>query len=250
MDAPPSSEYADEPDTEEIALGAGAKVPSTAGGGRRLLLLALVAIAILAGSLATWQFSTGEPSTGPTPNPVASGPTAAGPSVTPSVPPPASAAPPTTGGPAAPVIPDGFRLYRDPSGFSLAVPVGWQRSQDRHIVTFREPNGARFLLIDQTDSPKSDAVADWTRQEAARRNRFRDYRRIRIERRENYFQEAADWEFTYTGPSGGRQHVINLGFVTGPNRAYGLYWSTPDAQWEESLRYFEVFTSTFKPAAS
>ncbi len=144
-------------------------------------------------------------------------------------------------------IPDGFRLHRDPTGFSLAIPEGWNVSRRDHYVYVTEPNGRRFLLIDQTDQPKSDAVADWTRQEAARRDSLRDYERIRIER-VAYFLEAADWEFRHTKGET-RLHVINRGFVTSEDQAYGLYWSTPDSRWEDSLRYFEVFTRTFRPAA-
>jgi hypothetical protein len=168
-------------------------------------------------------------------------------------------APPTSGGPRptssaktkapqtpARGVPDGFRLHRDPTGFSLAIPRGWNVSRRDHYVYVTEPDGARFLLIDQTDQPKSDAVADWTRQEAARRDSMRDYERIRIER-VDYFLEAADWEFRHTR-NGTRLHVVNRGFVTSKDQAYGLYWSTPDRQWDDSLRYFEVFTRTFQPA--
>lgn len=143
-------------------------------------------------------------------------------------------------------IPDGFRLLRDPSGFSLAIPRGWNVSRRDHYVYVTEPVGRRFLLIDQTDQPKSDAVADWTRQEAARRDGMRDYERIRIER-VDYFLEAADWEFRHT-KGDTRLHVVNRGFVTSEDQAYGLYWSTPDSRWDDSLRYFEVFTRTFQPA--
>jgi hypothetical protein len=68
-------------------------------------------------------------------------------------------------------------------------------------VYVREPNGARFLLIDQTTQPKADAVVDWQQQEAARQDDIRDYRRIRIVP-VDYYLEAADWEFTHTGTSG------------------------------------------------
>jgi hypothetical protein len=102
------------------------------------------------------------------------------------------------------------------------------------------------LLIDQTTEPKADAVADWRRQEAARRNGIRDYRRIRIEP-VDYHLEAADWEFTHTGDDGTPLHVVSRGFVTSNTQAYGLYWSTPQSQWRASLRYFTVFTSTFRP---
>ncbi len=229
--------------TSDVPVPPGPSRPGRTYGRRRgVLLVAALAVLVLAGTLGTWWLAT-DPADRPTS--VASGPTAkASPTAVPRS--PATAVPPA-GGPTPATVPAGFRLYRDPSGFSLAVPVGWTKSQDGHIVYFREPNGGRFLLVDQTDTPKRDAVADWTAQEAARRSGIRDYRRVRIVER-RYFLEAADWEFTHTGPSGGRQHVVNRGFVTAWDRqAYGLYWSTPEAQWQQSLPYFEVFTTTFRP---
>jgi serine/threonine protein kinase len=145
----------------------------------------------------------------------------------------------------APGLPD-FRLHRDPTGFSLEIPRGWTVSRRNHYVYVREPGGARFLLIDQTDQPKDDAVADWTRQEAARRSGMRDYERVRIER-VDYFLEAADWEFLHTRGDT-RLHVINRGFVTSEDQAYGLYWSTPEDQWDESQDYFKTFIRSFRPA--
>ena len=149
--------------------------------------------------------------------------------------------------PTAPTVPAGFRLYRDRTGFALAIPAGWRSTRREHYVYVREPNGERFLLIDQTEQPKTDAKADWQRQEAARRDQIRDYRRIRIES-VDYHLDAADWEFTHTGDDGTPLHVLSRGFVTSKNQAYGLYWSTPERQWRASLRYFDAFTSTFAPS--
>jgi hypothetical protein len=147
---------------------------------------------------------------------------------------------------AAPAAPRGFHRYRDRTGFSLAIPDGWLVTRREHYVYVREPNGTRFLLIDQTDQPKADAKADWQRQEAARRDEIRDYRRIRIDS-VAYQLEAADWEFTHTGADGTPLHVLSRGFVTSKSQAYGLYWSTPQRQWHASLSYFDSFTATFSP---
>jgi eukaryotic-like serine/threonine-protein kinase len=144
------------------------------------------------------------------------------------------------------VIPAGFHRYQDRTGFSLAIPDGWRITRRDHYVYVREPNGARFLLIDQTTEPKADAVADWQQQEAARRSGIRDYRRIRIAP-VDYHLEAADWEFTHTSDNGTPLHVVSRGFVTSKNQAYGLYWSTPQSQWHASRHYFTTFTATFQP---
>ena len=183
---------------------------------------------------------------------------------------PSSTPPPTTGRPSSPAtsspaspssrpttpdspatepgsVPAGFERHTDPTGFSLAVPANWTVERRGERVYFREPGSARFLLIDQTDQPKPDPVADWRQQEAAREDGYDDYQRIRIEP-VDYFEKAADWEFTYATPSG-RRHVLNRGVVTSDNQAYGIYWSTPDTQWAESRSLYRTFTQTFRPAS-
>jgi serine/threonine protein kinase len=142
-------------------------------------------------------------------------------------------------------LPAGFERYRDRTGFSLAVPAGWNITRQSGRVYFREPEGSRLLIIDQTDDPKPDPVADWEQQEQARRDGYPEYRRIHIGA-VDYFQSAADWEFTYAGRRG-RVHVLIRGTVTSPRQAYGIYWSTADSRWQDSLRYWRTFTETFRP---
>jgi eukaryotic-like serine/threonine-protein kinase len=65
-----------------------------------------------------------------------------------------------------------------------------------------------------------------------------------------YFISAADWEFRYTTNQGNRLQVRNRGFVTAPDRAYSIYWSTTAARWQEDLVYFDMMASRFRPAGS
>jgi hypothetical protein len=157
-----------------------------------------------------------------------------------SSPPPASA-----GGTGA--LPAGWRFYQDRTGFRVAAPEGWTVSRRGTMVYFREPGGGRVLGIDQTDRPKSDPVADWRQQEARRvaAGDWADYNRVKIAPVQ-YFEKAADWEFTYRGTSG-RTHVINRGFVTSPRQAYAIYWSTPESEWSANLDNFRLIADTFKP---
>jgi hypothetical protein len=216
-----------------------------------IALLLLTAVAFLVRDVGrpaddgrTARDVTATPSAGPTGSPSGPpSPSAAPPTNTPPPNTPPTSAPPTA---AAPAVPAGFTRYTDRTGFSLAIPNGWRVSRREHYVYVREPNGARFLLIDQTTRPKSDPVADWTQQEAARRDDISNYRRIRIDP-VDYYRAAADWEFTHTADDGTPLHVVSRGFVTSPTQAYGLYWSTPESQWQSSRRYFDVFAATFQP---
>lgn len=57
--------------------------------------------------------------------------------------------------------------------FSIAVPAGWQISHVGHYVYIRDPaNSGIFLLIDQSDQPQPNALADWRQQAAARQSSY------------------------------------------------------------------------------
>ena len=85
---------------------------------------------------------------------------------------------PGGGGPA--VIPAGWHEFRNSTGFSIAVPDGWRVSHQGHYVYLLPPSGAMFLLIDQSDHPQPNPLADWQQQEANRRGSYPGYHRIRV----------------------------------------------------------------------
>jgi hypothetical protein len=110
------------------------------------------------------------------------------------------------------------------------------------------PAGGAFLLIDQSDHPKPDPLADWQQQEAARAGSYPGYHRIRLAA-VSYPQaeKAADWEFTYYH-RGVLTHVLNRNVLANAHHAYALYWSTPASQWTADRHLFVNFARTFQPA--
>jgi hypothetical protein len=175
----------------------------------------------------------------------------AAPAATPSVaasgaPTPTPSAAPATG--SSLTLPDGWHIYRDPSGFRVPVPKSWQVSREGTEVYFREGgNGGRLMIIGQSNKPKADAVKDWRTQEKQRRGGYANYRRLGI-RAVPYFREAADWEFTYTTPAGNPQRVNKRGFVVSKNQAYGIHWSTSPGDWDDNQDELALIYKGFKPA--
>ena len=153
---------------------------------------------------------------------------------------------PTTASPTA--LPAGYHRYRDPTGFAIAVPPGWRISHQGRLVYLLPPAGGAFLLIDQSDQPKPDPLADWQQQEAARAGSYPGYHRIRLAA-VSYPQaeKAADWEFTYYH-RGVLTHVLNRNVLASAHHAYALYWSTPASQWTADRHLFVNFARTFQPA--
>jgi eukaryotic-like serine/threonine-protein kinase len=149
--------------------------------------------------------------------------------------------------PEAAPVPADFRLHSDPTGFTVAVPDGWARSTEGSRTYFKEPGGGRFLLVDQTTEPKDDPLADWQANEPSVASRLSGYERISLDRVEYRGWDTADWEFTWQG-SRGQIHVLNRNVRVSDERAYALYWSTPEAQWADSRAMFDVIAQSFQSA--
>ena len=197
-----------------------------------LLIGAIVAFALLSGGGDKNDKNTADPKTTPS----TSAPT------TKSSSPPATSTSPT---PSDNGVPAGYQLYKDPSGFSLAVPDGWRAQQSSSTaVDFKAPDGASFLRVDQTDQPKDDAKKAWEEQEKSVKKDLPNYHRISIESVDYNGWDAADWEFTF----GSNTHVLNRGFVTDSTHGYALYLSTPEDKWASSQDVFQTAADTFKPA--
>ncbi len=217
----------------------------------------VLAAGVLFGVNVLGRSSPSRPAAAPPPR--SKHPAPAGPTTPPAVSPPPSRPPspghsatPPSGsrprGASRPVVPADFRRYHDPTGFSIAVPDGWQVSHQGHYVYVTPPSGAAFLLIDQSGHPKPNPLADWRQQEANRIGTYPGYHRIRLEAI-TYApaEKAADWEFTYDR-NGVPTHVLNRNILANSRHAYALYWSTPESEWAQSFHLFQVFARTFQPA--
>jgi serine/threonine protein kinase len=216
------------------------------------VVLALAAGVVVAMILTSHHTALATPNPGGSTGRPASSPSA-GPSAGSSAPPtarPSSPAPASRPGPLGPaVIPAGYHEFRNSTGFSIAVPDGWRVSHQGHYVYLVPPSGAEFLLIDQSDHPQPNPLADWQQQEANRESTYPGYHRIRLQSvRYPQSEKAADWEFTYYH-QGVLTHVLNRNVLANARHAYALYWSTPQSQWSQSWRIFKVLAETFRPAA-
>jgi eukaryotic-like serine/threonine-protein kinase len=146
------------------------------------------------------------------------------------------------------IVPADYHTYRDPTGFSIAMPDGWNVSHRGHYVYLTPPSGDSFLLIDQSDHPQPNPLADWRQQEANRRGTYAGYHRIRLVAiHYPQAEKAADWEFTYYH-NGVLTHVMNRNVLANAQHAYALYWSTPESEWSSDYATFSVLARTFQPA--
>jgi hypothetical protein len=147
-------------------------------------------------------------------------------------------------------LPAGYYRFTNSTGFSIGVPRGWQISHVGHYVYITDPaNSGIFLLIDQSDQPKANPLADWQQQAANRQATYPDYHLILLRAvRYTQAEKAADWEFTYDR-NGVMVQILNRNVLANAHHAYALYWSTPASDWNAYYHYFQVFAATFRPAS-
>ncbi|MBQ0902905.1 serine/threonine-protein kinase [Micromonospora sp. U21] len=221
---------------------------------RNLLIGAVVALLLIGLVVIVPLLTKGEgggdnsPQAGPTGGAATSAP--APQTSAPDVPPPTSGAPSPTASATPSVdpnaLPAGWKLHKDPAGFSLPLPDGWVRRQvDGSTILFDQSNGPGELLVQWTSTPKDDAVKDWQEQESDRKSRVNNYQYLSIKPC-NFWKTCGDWEWLETR-DGTRIHVRNRGFVTASNRGYALRWEIAEKDWQANLPNFDRIAKGFVP---
>ncbi|MGY1498161.1 serine/threonine-protein kinase [Streptomyces sp. QTS52] len=151
--------------------------------------------------------------------------------------------------PSSPTAPSGYRLAHDPRGFSLAVPDGFTRSEQKERVFYLSP-GETFRLGIKVLAPQPGGpLAVMERADANGATANPGYRDGRVTETVHAQQAAALWEFTWDGFSAaeGPRHTYDLCWEQG-GRMYDVWVSAPVGKVREAKEYFDVALDTFVTA--
>ncbi|SHM95268.1 serine/threonine-protein kinase [Cryptosporangium aurantiacum] len=238
------------PLVDDVPAAPAAAGTAAPGRGRTIgVVAAVIVVLLVVAGLAFALSNRSDDQDGATPAPSSAAPSAASPSPgsTAGSSSPSAAASSPSATTQVTAIPAGWREYTSPTGFKIGVPNGWTATQSGDGIRINGNNGI-FLLIQESDTPKQDAKADWEAQESERRGGLPGYQRISIDsvQYRNY-STAADWQF-YLDRGQGQIHVLNRGFVTSRTQAYGFWFEAPQSKWGEAQKYFQTFANTFQPA--
>lgn len=161
--------------------------------------------------------------------------------------------PPATATPSA--LPSGYRLYRAPEGFSVALPANWSRLRTAQVpgpayrVTFGASGDARTLAVTYTERVGPDPVAVWRDEVEPALKRTGGYRRVGEIRATTYQgRSAADMDWL-SGTGEDRVRTFGRGFLLGGRRGFSLRWTTPAADFDAAVnrQAQKVFLTTFRP---
>lgn len=148
--------------------------------------------------------------------------------------------------PSAATAPSGYRLARDPRGFSLAVPDGFTRTEQKERVFYLSPGEVFRLGIKVVDPQPGGPLAVMERADADGASTNPGYRDGRVTETVHARHAAALWEFTWDGFSAaeGPRHTYDLCWEEG-GRMYDVWVSAPVGKVREAKEYFDVALDTF-----
>lgn len=169
----------------------------------------------------------------------------AGAAAQPSTPTPPPATPSPTPTPSA--VPAGFRTVTDPSGFSVVLPDGYDRSVDPPRIFYYSPGKEfRFGVRDEKPDPKGP-VAVMTAQHRGGPAAYQGYRDGFVTETTKDGGPAALWQFTWDGyPGGGARRTFDLCW-TENGRQHDIWVSSPVEKSEQGRRVFDTARTTFTP---
>ncbi|MEH0474436.1 serine/threonine-protein kinase [Streptomyces sp. B21-097] len=194
----------------------------------------------------------------------------------PPAPTPATTPPPTAASPAAPArpsasaspdappsatataLPPGFRVYRAPEGFSVALPAGWKRletargAHQAYRVTFGASGDPRTLAVTYSESAGPDPVVVWRDDVEPNLKKADGFRRIGAISATTYLgYKAADMEWV-VDVDGGQERTFGRGFLLGGHRSFSLRWTTPAEDWDTKAdrQALDTFLKTFRPGSA
>ncbi len=174
----------------------------------------------------------------------------------PGSPSPSESAAPSPSAPAtADALPGGYRVFRAPEGFSVALPAGWKpletaRGTDgAYRVTFGATGDPRTLAVTYSESAGPDPVAVWREDVEPGLRDDAGFRRLGdIEATTYQGYEAADMEWLMDA-DGTRVRTLGRGFLLGGQRSFSLRWTTPAEDWAKKANReaLDTFLRTFRP---
>ncbi|MBK3638527.1 serine/threonine protein kinase, partial [Streptomyces sp. MBT97] len=155
-------------------------------------------------------------------------------------------------------LPEGYRVYHAPQGFSVALPRGWKPLEtalgaDRaYRVTFGAAGDPRTLAVTYSESAGPDPVAVWRDDVEPDLKKDEGFRRLGDIRAVTYQgYKAADMEWL-VDEDGTQVRTFGRGLLLGGHRSFSLRWTTPAAQWDRSANREAqaTFLRTFRPGSA
>ncbi|GAA1931286.1 hypothetical protein GCM10009837_66280 [Streptomyces durmitorensis] len=148
--------------------------------------------------------------------------------------------------PSTPEAPEGYRVTKDPRGFTLAVPEGFTRELDGPRTFYKSPGGTYRIGIKESAPEPGGPLAVQRRSAAKGPENNPGYRDGEVSETSHNGRPAALWQFSWDGftEAEGARHTYDLCWEEG-GRMYDVWVSAPVGKAEEGRRYFDTAVDSF-----
>ncbi|MET9290700.1 hypothetical protein [Streptomyces sp. NPDC003077] len=124
--------------------------------------------------------------------------------------------------------PDGYQRMRDPAGYRLDVPVGWNRSTKDGSVFYTSPDGKSIIQIFSPGGHRTPYDSLKAAEVSLRKQP--GFRRVRAELIGPYVNEGAQLEYLYQNHQSGLVRVLVRYFSGADKLSYALLLIDPADQ--------------------
>ncbi|MFE4333661.1 serine/threonine-protein kinase [Streptomyces sp. NPDC056831] len=151
-------------------------------------------------------------------------------------------------------IPDGWHRVDDPEGFSLTVPIGWERRADGNQIDYTPDNGVHYIRISIDPAPDfENPYMHMLNLEKQLAKRLPGYERKTLHSNTYRDREGSLWEFTWTETKDhpGPRHAIDqmyYGEAGGPE--YAMYMTGPASDWGKTREQFDTMLRGWRAPGS
>lgn len=148
--------------------------------------------------------------------------------------------------PSTPEAPDGYRVAKDPRGFTLAVPDGFRREVDGPRTFYLSPGETFRIGIKESAPEPGGPLAVQRRSDAKGPENNPGYRDGEVTETSHNGRPAALWQFSWDGftEAEGARHTYDLCWEEG-GRMYDVWVSAPVGKTKEGRRYFDTAVDSF-----
>ncbi|QKV97783.1 hypothetical protein HUT19_23975 [Streptomyces sp. NA02950] len=184
--------------------------------------------------------SAGWPGGDGTPSPSASSSSA--------LPPAPSSAPPSVSSDGDGGAPTGYVRTRDPEGFTLDVPVGWQRVKRDTGVFYESADAGSLIQVFVMTEPEVTPYEALREAETGLRKNP-GYQRYRLEKLGPGDGADAELEYGYRSEKYGPRRILDRAFSEPNGVQYAVLVAGPAADWPEQRKRQGIVLDAFCPTA-
>ncbi|MCX5142329.1 serine/threonine-protein kinase [Streptomyces sp. NBC_00338] len=155
-------------------------------------------------------------------------------------------------GPSKQGVPEGWRRVEDPAGFSILMPIGWERQVNGTNIDYTPDDGVHYFRFSVDPTPDFEhPYTHMQNLETSLKERLPDYRSLEMNSNVYRDQPGSIWEFTWTEKDGaGPRHAIDQMYYAkegGPE--YALYMTGPEKDWDVTRDQFQAMLRSWRAPA-